>query len=282
MNKKSVDKINDTTASLIKKNDTSAKKKKIINDNFLNIMEVRVMNDAQRKMLCQKGNTAIQQYISYIQKFAAFSGNRNNTFLELFDIAKFAYMKISAIIKNSASIIEESAKKIDPIQDLKTYSKVRGIVRYDLTIKPFEEFKCDTPVFQSIESKINYNMMPKYDPIGFVKVIHSFRAENANEMNCVRGKRLLLLEKIQKDWAFVMHPVTRVVGFVPTQCIEPVGKALGIILRKPKGEIPESIMIREGEYVAITDIQTLKFETMRGEVCDKAPVNLVGIIYEDY
>ena len=87
---------------------------------------------------------------------------------------------------------------------------------------------------------------------------------------------------MQGEWTFVMHPVTRVVGFVPTQCIEPIGKALGVVLRKQNGEIAESIMIRPGEYVAITDLKQLKFETMRGEVCNKAPANLIGIVFQDY
>ena len=279
---KALDKVNDTTLSLIKKSQPTDRQKKPINENFPIVLEARSKTASQKALLCQKGNAAIDQFKGLLQKFAQFSQTRNDTFRELFDIAMYAYMKIAAIFQDSASKIEEKAKNIDPIADLRTYSKIRGIVRYDLTIQPFEEFQCHTPAFESLESKINVSLQPKFDPIGFVKVIHSFRAENENEMNCVRGKRLLLLEKMQGDWTFVMHPITRVTGFVPTQCIEPIGKALGIVLRKQNGEISESIMIRAGEYVAITDVQSLKFETMRGEKCNKAPANLIGIVYQDY
>lgn len=280
--KKALEKVNETVLALMKKSDPSERQKKPINENFQTVLEARKITATQRKLLCTKGNAAIDQFKQYLTNFARYSQTRNDNFRELFDIAMFAYMKIAAMMQNGAGLIEDAVKKIDPIADLKQYSKIRGIVRYDLALKPFEDFQCDTPAFKDLDTKIKLSVKPKFDPIGFVKVIHSFRAENEGEMNCVRGKRLLLLERMAGNWTFVMHPVTHVVGFVPTQCIQPIGIALGVVLRKQKGEINQAIMIMPGEYVAITQLKPLKFETMRGELCDKAPANLIGIVYQDY
>ena len=50
----------------------------------------------------------------------------------------YVYMKVAANIQNSAGLIKDKANKIDAISDLKAYSKIRSIVRYDLNIKSFE------------------------------------------------------------------------------------------------------------------------------------------------
>lgn len=278
---KAQEKINDCTLSLAKKSSVTDKQKKPIQENWPLILEARAQTESQRLLLVNKSNTALDKFKELLGQFAKFSQIRNDMFRELFDIVMYAYMKVAANMQNAAFHIEQAAKAINPILDMTNYAKSRNLVRYDLSIKKFEEFQCDTPAFRSVDISIT-SFISNYDPIGTVEVIHSFRAENPNEMNCVRGRRLLLLERTHEDWTYVMHPVTHLTGFVPTKCIQPIGIALGVVLRKANDEIAESIMLNPGEYVAITSLSPLQFETMRGEKCAKAPQNLIGVVFQDY
>lgn len=279
---KSLTKLNDLVSSLAKKSSTSDKQKKQVLELYTVIEEARKSVDVQRNALILKANNAMKSFEDHLLSFSRFSQSRNDLFKELFDIAMFAYMKVCGVLQNSGGLVEDAGNQIDFTADMSAYAKVRGIVRYDLQVKPFEEFSSPTPAFQNIDYRVRL-VRQYFDPIGFAKVTHSFRAENPNELNAIRGKRVLILERPGGDWTFVMHPVTRTTGFVPTQCIEQIGVALGVVLRKARpGEVDEQIMIRPGEYVAVMDLQTLAFETLRGEKCSKVPQNLIGIVYQNY
>lgn len=280
---KAQEKINDTTVSLSKKaqEKITDKQKKPIVDNWPLILEAREKTDSHRILLLNKSNQALDKFKDNMNTFAKFSQRRIDVFRELFDVVMYAYMKVAATMQNAAYNIEQAAKAINPIVDMTNYAKSRRIVRYDLSIPKFEEFQCDSPVFRSIDISIT-SFITNYDPIGYAEIIHSFTAQNPNEINAVRGKRLLLLEHIHDDWTFVMHPVTHLTGFVPTNCIKPIGIALGVVLRKAAKEITQQVLLNPGEYVAVTSISPLCFETMRGEKLDNAPQNLVGVVYQDY
>jgi len=274
-------KLNETVQSLMKKTEVSSKQKKQVSELWSQILEARKTTESQRLLLTHKANAALNVFRGYMNDFFRFSQNRIDHFTETLDVAMFGCMKVAALMQNTSGFIRDSADAIDFKSDMKSYVKSRGIVRYDIMVQPFKEFVSDTPAFQSIDSRVR-TVTQTFDPIGFVQVIHSHRATNINEMSCKIGQRLLILEFIGGDWTFVMHPVTRVTGFIPTQCIMQIGVGLGVVLRKTKSdEIAEGFIVRPGEYVAVLSLQSLSFQTARGNICKKPPSNLIGIVFQN-
>ena len=276
-------KLTETVQSYMKKNEINEKQKKNISELFSQIQEARKTTEPQRLMLIQKANTAITTYKHLMFELSKIYQNRIDFFTETLDISMFGCMKVASMMQNFSGLIKDNLNEINFKNDMSNFIKARKIVRYDMQIPQFKEFICETKAFQSINSRVRF-VTQSYDPIGFVQIIHSFRATNPNEISCVKGKRLLLLENPSGDWTFVMHPYSRIVGFVPTQCILKIGIGLAIVLRKPKQDelLNNNILLIPGEYVAVTNFQTLSFETSKGEICNKSPANLIGIVYQSF
>jgi hypothetical protein len=92
-------------------------------------------------------------------------------------------------------------------------------------------------------------------------VVRDHAAGDHNELSCTSGKSVFLMEPPDHTWVSAMDPITLASGFVPRECLAPVGHGLAVILKEQEG-------LDFGECVAIVDDSSpgsLNVENVFGE-----------------
>jgi hypothetical protein len=92
--------------------------------------------------------------------------------------------------------------------------------------------------------------------MGIAHVVADHYACGDNQMTCSVGKSLLLMEPTDREWTYVMNPISLAMGFVPTACLEPFGKGLGVVIR----EVPGVEHVFLGDCVGILEDVGTNFE----------------------
>jgi hypothetical protein len=171
------------------------------------------------------------------------------------------------------------SEEIDFKSDFRDFVEGQRIIRYDLACEPFKPIDLSHPVFADLDTRIQDVVPPLY-PVGLAAVVDDFQSAGANEMSCIKGKYVLLMEEIADVWVFVQNPNTRAMGYVPAASVKAVAPVLAIVLRQPDG-LPDDVYIEVGAYVAVTAVDGPHADTVtiRGESV-RLPREILGIIYQ--
>jgi hypothetical protein len=84
------------------------------------------------------------------------------------------------------------------------------------------------------------------------------------------------MEPTDREWTYVMNPISLAMGFVPSACLEPIGKGLGVVIR----DMPGVEHVALGDCVAIMeDLATnYEVETVFGARA-KVSKGIIGVIH---
>jgi hypothetical protein len=171
--------------------------------------------------------------------------------------------------------LDTAASEIDYDRDFTEFVSTTRIVRFDLRDLEFVAFSSTNAAFSGIQAKIALEIAPVY-PIGIAHVVADHYPGGTNEIGCRSGKSMLMMEAADEDWCYVMNPVTLVSGFVPSLCLEPIGTALGVVIRE-ETEVENlylgdcvSILEDQGRNWVVENVFGLSLVVSKG---------VVGIIY---
>jgi hypothetical protein len=167
------------------------------------------------------------------------------------------YRRLGVIYRGCSERVEKAASVLDFDMDFGEFVITRKVARYDLRDLEFVTYQGKPEAFSAISAKLGprLEIAPVY-PMGMARVIADHYASGPNQLSCTRGKSLLLMEPTDDEWCYVMNPITLGSGFVPKCCLEPIGKALGVVIR----EVPGLEQLFVGDCVAIMDSSSTTFE----------------------
>ncbi|KAH0793955.1 SH3 domain containing protein [Histomonas meleagridis] len=230
----------------------------------------------KRKMLVDSTHISQEQYIQAITSYSGLLFNRDHFILIIFDQLSLAYEELKSYLQKSADTFGYCAKAIDKKGDFQRFAESKRIFRYNITCPDFEEIE-----FEFDKTKVSKEIKNEF-PVGIAEVIENFICSGENEINCVKGKRLLLMEFPDDEWCCVMHPFTHAIGYVPSYCVNPISEVLGVCIREPKPGEYKGIVVGVGDFVAIMEDnpkeKMYKVSTARG---DQGTISkgLVAIVY---
>ena len=214
-------------------------------------------------MLIESSSVSQDTFMKSLTSYTEMLVNRGKHIISVYDTLTNSYDELAKYLKDSANVLRCSADALDMKFDFQRFVEIKRIFRYNITCPEFEEIDYD---FDNnhvvIEDKNEF-------PVGLGEVVENFICGGENEISCVKGKRVLLMEFPDDDeWCCIMHPFTHVMGYVPSYCIKVVQGQLGVCIREPKQGEFKGVVVGLGDFVSIIENnpkdKMYKIETTHG------------------
>jgi len=195
-------------------------------------------------------NTYRQAVSSVRESFVA----RNVALRIVFDAVQSSMSRISGRLRESAAAVARANDTFNFVNDFTAFVSETKIVRYDM---PDLEFKPFEPKVTEIQwPKAEVSITPVY-PMGLAKCVADYYASGANQLSCKVGKSLFLMEPTDSDWVLVLNPITLMSGWVPSYCLEVIGRGLGVILKEqPNVSVGDCVAILDDSQLANFVVET--------------------------
>lgn len=269
-------KIDALITKLSKSSRKSEKKLKKLRELWFNVLVSRKGTDCQREGIIVSADDAVTRFEKNFVEFREIVDKLTSDFFSVFDWVVTVYMDIALALHKCAEDVINLADPSVIRDDIKKFVADRKIVRYDLPIPAFE-------VCEGDDGEVPKDITPDY-PVALARVTEDFIAGGENELTCVQGKTLLLMEipRDGEDWCCAMNPFTHAIGYVPTYCVEMKGSCLGLCVRDPKQGEAQGVLIKIGDFFAITENEPknkmMTIETIHGDVGTVSRA-IVAIVY---
>ena len=259
-----MDKINSLITKMAKKAKKSEKKMKQLRELWAEVVRERGEKEKQREALVMSAADGIGRFEKNILDLRGDADRANADFVGVFDWFVTRYVEIAVLLNKGA---HEAANWTDPSpikKDIVDFAGNRQIVRYDIPCPEFEVCEGDDGDIP-VDSTFDY-------PVGLGQIVEDFVSGGDNELTCVKGKSLLLMELPgpKEDWCCAMNPFTHAFGYVPTYCVQVKGSGLGMCIRDPKPGEYQGVIVKAGDFLAIIENEPknkmLTIETIHGDV----------------
>lgn len=235
---------------------------KLVNDVVAKLNEYVEKNPASQKktLLSLKTNKLPSLWLSYTDKLGKFNAERQSFKLssndleqkmssnQLFinDNEETAYQetfnkivkpisdRMGEIAPGIHNVIDEFEKSLSWLKfpsDFKHFAQTHNISFCDIPLPTFERFKFSSQFTQPDQSVIP-RFQINYYPLHAAVALANFQAENRNEINLYKGRRVYLMEDPNQNWVLAMQPYYAQIGFIPSSYVRIVGKKLAYIKRE--------------------------------------------------
>jgi hypothetical protein len=248
-------------------------KTRAVRDLFRRLSQTRRDFAKSVTQLQLSGQTSITAYRQKLAGIAQLLKLRNRTLRDAMNTIAAMFSRVGERIGEANATLSVAVQKIDFTADFRGFIATAKIARFDLSDVAFVPYPVNPTAFAGIKARLELPL-PQIYPIGMAKVVCDYYADGANQISCKAGKSMLLMERMDDDWVYVMSPVTFVTGFVPRLCLRVIGRGLAVMLREQAGVQPGDCVavIEEGTHGACT------VETAFGHQLTVSKGNL-GIIY---
>lgn len=250
-----------------------------MSESFEKILNTRKKNQANRDLLVDPGQMAIDLYRKNLNDLIAYIRKQNQLIIQNLNFVNETYENASENVIQITNKIKKQAKETNFDSDIPYFLSKSRIFRYELKPKPFQFLKCDAVQCEPVDVPPE---IPLDVPIGLAKVTHQHDANGANQISVKLNKMVYLLEEPKGKWVYCQNPFTQQVGFIPSYCVQPIGYALGVALENDGTPIgANDLAPQPGDFLAIIkDANVQKFIVMN--ICGKeGQINKsrVGLIY---
>jgi hypothetical protein len=246
----------------------------------LQIVEQRKSKEAARRALLQRGQEHFRGFCRSMRQGYDVLAERIRILRCSFAVVQEQRSTLAKQMRDFAKGVRCSAAAIDFATDFSTFVANHRIIRYDLRINPFTPVDSSHPAFADVDTRIR-NILPPVYPVSIARIGASFVAESQQELSCIAGKYLLLMDMPAESWVLAMNPLTRVMGYVPSSIVKEVGSGLALFVDEPDTAVlPPGVRVSRGDYVSViggTGEENVTVITTKGETF-AAPKDLLAIL----
>jgi hypothetical protein len=248
----------------------------------LQIVEQRKGKEAARRALLQRDQEHFRGFCRPMEQGYQVFADRIRALRCSLAVVKEQYAMLAIQMRDFAKGVRQSAAAIDFTPDFSKFVANHKIIRYDLRINPFKPVHSSHPAFADVDTRIR-NILPPIYPISLARITGVFVAESQQELSCIPGKHLLLMDRRASVWVLAMNPLTRVMGYVPSKVVEEVGNGLALFIDEPEATlVPPGVRISRGDYVSVVSVdgrneETVSVITTKGETVS-VPKDLLAIL----